>query len=92
MDGADGGTRNVYDTYPNQIAMNGRDQGSLMLQIKQDIPNPAKLRSKKTYIQSQANIETANGAVTLNDLKVQAKRLYSNWVIEKKQDESAERK
>lgn len=69
--------------YPNQIVMDGGDRGSLMLQIEQDIPNPSKLRSKKKYIESQANIETANRAVTLNDLKAQAKRLYYNWVIAK---------
>lgn len=69
--------------YPNQIVMDGRDRGNLMLQIEQDIPNPAKLRAKKKYIGSQAAIETANRGITLNDLKAQAKRLYYNWLIAK---------
>ena len=43
--------------YPNQIVMEPRDRGSLMLQIEQDIPNVAKLKARKKYIESQGNIE-----------------------------------
>lgn len=67
--------------YPNQIIMDGRDKGNLMLAIEQDIPNTAKLKAKKKYIASQANVERANRDITLNDFKAQAKRLYFNWLI-----------
>ncbi|MFX1708983.1 hypothetical protein PV783_33765 [Chitinophaga sp. CC14] len=33
--------------YPGQQVMDDRDKGSLMLQLEQDIPNPAKLNAKK---------------------------------------------
>jgi outer membrane protein TolC len=69
--------------YPGQMIMDNRDKGSLMLQLEQDIPNPAKLNAKKKYIASQGNIELATRDITLNDLKAQAKRLYFNWIIAK---------
>ncbi|GEP97725.1 TolC family protein [Chitinophaga cymbidii] len=69
--------------YPGQMIMDDRDKGSLMLQLEQDIPNPAKLSAKKKYIASQANVEMATRGVTLNDLKAQAKRLYFSWIVAK---------
>jgi cobalt-zinc-cadmium efflux system outer membrane protein len=69
--------------YPGQKIMDSRDKGSLMLQLEQDIPNPAKLSAKKRYIASQGNVEKANRDITLNDFKAQAKRLYFNWLIAK---------
>lgn len=69
--------------YPGQQVMDDRDKGSLMLQLEQDIPNPAKLNAKKKYIASQGNIELATRDITLNDLKAQAKRLYFNWIVAK---------
>ncbi|MDQ6480576.1 TolC family protein [Dyadobacter sp. LHD-138] len=67
--------------YPNQMIMDARDKGSLMLQIEQDIPNLAKLSAKRKYIASQGNVERANRSITLNTYKAQAKRLYFNWLI-----------
>jgi outer membrane protein, heavy metal efflux system len=69
--------------YPNQIVMEPRDRGSLMLQIEQDIPNTAKLKARKRYIESQGNVERATRDITLNDFKAQAKRLYFNWLVAK---------
>jgi outer membrane protein TolC len=67
--------------YPLQKVMDGRDKGSVMLRVEQEIPNGKKLQAKKNYIQSQANVENANRAVTLNDLKAQARTQYFNWLI-----------
>ncbi|WP_046371474.1 TolC family protein [Flavihumibacter petaseus] len=67
--------------YPGQEIMDTRDKGNLMLQIEQDIPNPAKLAAKKRFIASQGNVDRATRDITLNDLKSQARRLYSNWLI-----------
>lgn len=69
--------------YPGQMIMDPRDKGSLMLQLEQDIPNPAKLSAKKKYIASQGKVEKATRDITLNDLKAQAKRLYFNWLVAK---------
>ena len=70
--------------YPGQKLMDNRDKGSLMLQLEQDIPNPAKLNAKKRFIASQGNVERAGRDITLNDFKAQAKRLYFNWLVAKK--------
>ncbi|SFW83083.1 TolC family protein [Chitinophaga sancti] len=67
--------------YPGQTIMDSRDKGSLMLQLEQDIPNPAKLNAKKKFIASQGNVEKATRDITLNDLKAQARRLYFNWLV-----------
>ncbi|WP_346320907.1 TolC family protein [Chitinophaga sp. YIM B06452] len=69
--------------YPGQSVMDDRDKGSLMLQLEQDIPNPAKLSARKKYIASQGNVYKATRGVTLNDLKAQAKRLYFSWLVAK---------
>lgn len=69
--------------YPGQKLMDNRDKGSLMLQLEQDIPNPAKLNAKKRSIASQGNVERANRDITLNDFNAQAKRLYFNWLVAK---------
>ena len=67
--------------YPFQKTMDGSDKGSIMLRVEQEIPNRKKLQAKKSYILSQGNIENANRAVTINDLKAQAKAQYFNWLI-----------
>ncbi len=69
--------------YPGQKVMDERDKGSLMLQLEQDIPNPAKLQAKKQYIASQGNVERATREVTLNEMRYQAKRLYYSWLVAK---------
>ncbi|MGX5817120.1 TolC family protein [Chitinophaga lutea] len=65
--------------YPRQEVMDERDKGSLMLQLEQDIPNPAKQQAKKKYIASQGDAQLAARGVTYNDLRAQAKRLYFSW-------------
>jgi outer membrane protein, heavy metal efflux system len=67
--------------YPGQKIMDPSDKGNIMLAIEQDIPNTAKLRARKKYIESQGNVERATRSITLNDFKAQAKRLYYNWLI-----------
>lgn len=69
--------------YPRQEIMDDRDKGSLMFQLEQDIPNPAKQQAKRRYISSQGNVEAAGRAVTLNDLKARARQLYYNWLVAK---------
>jgi outer membrane protein, heavy metal efflux system len=73
--------------YPGEKIMDPGDKGNIMLEIEQDIPNMAKLKAKKRYIESQGNIERATRAITLNDYKAQAKRLYYNWLIAKERIE-----
>lgn len=69
--------------YPGTTLMDDRDKGSIMFQLEQDIPNPAKLNAQKRYIESKAEVELAGRAVAMNELKAQAKRLYYTWLIAK---------
>lgn len=67
--------------YPGQMKMEPSDAGQLMLRVEQDIPNPAKLKAKSRYIESQGAIENATRGITLNDLKSRAKGLYYSWLL-----------
>ncbi|HYK55610.1 MAG TPA: TolC family protein [Flavisolibacter sp.] len=67
--------------YPGTKIMDPRDKGSLMFEVEQDIPNPAKLKAQKQYIESLGEVEKASHGVTFNELKAQAKSLYFNWLI-----------
>lgn len=72
--------------YPFQRTkvQDGGDKGQLMIRAEQDIPNRAKLTSKKRYIESQGNVELANRVISLNDLKARAKLYYYNWLVAEK--------
>jgi len=67
--------------YPGQQVMSDADKGSLMFNLEQEIPNPAKQRANKQYIASQGESEEAQRAVMLNELKAQAKNAYYTWLI-----------
>ncbi|MBL7768586.1 MAG: TolC family protein [Flavipsychrobacter sp.] len=67
--------------YPFQKIMEDRDKGNIMLQLEQDIPNAAKLRTKKAFIASQADGVLAQRGVSLNELKAQAKTQYYTWLM-----------
>lgn len=76
-----GGTYMTPYPLQKEKIMQPADKGQLMLRLEQAIPNRAKLAAKKRYIVSQGAVEQATRAVTLNDLKAQAKRLYYSWLV-----------
>lgn len=67
--------------YPGTEIMDDRDKGSIMFQLEQDIPNPAKLSAQRRYVESKGDVELAGREIALNDFKAQAKRLYFGWII-----------
>ncbi|WP_316833495.1 TolC family protein [Pedobacter nutrimenti] len=67
--------------YPGQTVMDDRDKGSVMLQLEQDIPNPAKQNAQKRYIESKGDVEMAGRAIAMNTFKAQAKSLYYTWIV-----------
>ncbi len=67
--------------YPGQQVMDGRDKGAIMFEVEQEIPNPAKLKSRREYIESKGNVEVATRGITLNNFKAQAKNAYFTWLI-----------
>jgi cobalt-zinc-cadmium efflux system outer membrane protein len=68
--------------YPNQMLMEERDEGAWMFSVEQEIPNPAKLHARRSYMESQANVEAERRAVQYNDLRTEAKRSYYQWLVE----------
>ena len=67
--------------YPFQKVMEDRDKGALMLRVEQEIPNRSKQAARKRSIESLGAVEAANRAVSLNDFKAQARRLYYSWLV-----------
>lgn len=67
--------------YPGQAVMDERDKGSVMVQLEQDIPNPVKLNANRKYIASKGKVAYETRGITLNEYKVQAKRLYFSWLV-----------
>jgi cobalt-zinc-cadmium efflux system outer membrane protein len=67
--------------FPGQMIMEDRDKGMIMTAAQQEIPNPAKLKAKQKYMQSQAAIEEEGHEVMVNQFRAQAKTAYYQWVV-----------
>lgn len=67
--------------YPNQMLMDDRDKGSWMFTVEQEVPNPAKLKANKRFLQSRGDVEEQGRAIQFNALRAEAKDLYYNWLV-----------
>lgn len=70
--------------YPGQTIMSEAEKGMFMATVEQDIPNPAKLKAKRNYFASKANVEQQGRAVQYNVLKSEAKTFYYKWLVAEK--------
>lgn len=70
--------------YPGQIILEDRDRGNVMLSGEQTLPNRVRQRAQVDYERSKANVEEAGRAVTLNQLRSEAKQLYYEWLVAEK--------
>lgn len=68
--------------YQNQEMIEEGNKGAWMFSAEQEIPNPAKLRARRNYMESQADIEAERRAVENNNLRAEAKRSYYQWLVE----------
>ncbi len=50
------------------------------------IPNPAKQRAQRDYLEAHSAVERANQQFAYNELRAQAKTLYYEWVVLRKKD------
>src|SRR5688572_14757714 len=72
--------------YPGETIMSESEKGMFMVNIEQDIPNPAKLKARQNYFASKAKVEEQGRAVQYNALRSEAKTFYYAWLVaEKKQ-------
>jgi len=67
--------------YPNQMLMDESDKGSWMFTIEQEIPNPAKLKANRNFLQSRGDVEERGRAIQFNALRAEAKDLYYQWLV-----------
>jgi len=67
--------------YPNQTLMDGRDKGSWMFSVEQQIPNLSKLNANKNYLSSKAAVEEQGRSAQFNRLRSEAKTLYYPWLL-----------
>ena len=70
--------------YPGQTLMSEAEKGMFMASIEQDIPNPGKLKAKKNYFASKADVEKQGRAIQFNALRAEAKSLYYKWIVAEK--------
>lgn len=75
------GAGTFMSPYPNQMLMEESDKGSWMFSLEQDIPNPAKLNAKRSYLQSRADVEKEGRAIQFNALRSEAKTIYYQWLV-----------
>ncbi|MBA2408127.1 MAG: TolC family protein [Chitinophagales bacterium] len=77
-----------FDQTPYRIANNegffNRNEGSVLVFLEQDIPNPAKLKAKQNYLSSLAAIDSTDIGFTKNQLFTEAKTAYIERFIAEK--------
>ena len=70
--------------YPGQTLMSEAEEGMFMASIEQDIPNPGKLKAKRNYFASKADVQEQARAVQSNMLRTEAKVVYYHWLVNAK--------
>jgi outer membrane protein, heavy metal efflux system len=70
--------------YPNQMLMGESDKGSWMFTVEQEIPNPAKLKANRNFLESRSDVEQQGRAIRFNALRAEAKKLYYQWLVAEK--------
>ena len=70
--------------YPGQTLMSEAEKGMFMASIEQDIPNPGKLKAKRNYYASKADVQEQGRAIQSNILRTEAKVVYYHWVVNEK--------
>lgn len=67
--------------YPGESVAHENEEGAWMFSIEQDIPNPAKLKANKRYMDSRSGAERQARSVQLNALRSEARTLYYQWLV-----------
>lgn len=70
--------------YPFQGMAGENDRGALMLTAEQDIPNPAKVKAKREYLQIQSKGDIYAQSELFNQFKARARQLYFGLLIDYK--------
>ncbi len=70
--------------YPFQGMAGENDRGALMLTAEQEIPNPAKVKAKREYLQIQSKGDIYAQSELFNQFKARARQLYFGLLIDYK--------
>ena len=75
------GAGTFMSPYPGQRVMDGNDKGAFMITAEQDIPNPAKVRAAKEYLQTQTLTSFYEKTMRFNELRAKARDNYYDLLI-----------
>lgn len=67
--------------YPGQGMVEGDDKGAFMISAEQEIPNPAKVKAKREYLETLAETYTLGKSERFNELRSTARQLYFDLLI-----------
>jgi outer membrane protein TolC len=70
--------------YPFQGMAGDNDRGSLMITVEQDIPNPAKVKAKREFLEIQSKGDGYSQSALFNQFKARARQLYFGLLIDYK--------
>ena len=70
--------------YPFQGMLGENDRGALMISAEQDIPNPAKVKAKREYLEAQSLSDVFAQSELFNQYKARARQLYLGLLIDYK--------
>ncbi|MEJ6981892.1 TolC family protein [Pedobacter sp. P351] len=75
------GAGTFMSPYPGQGMIGEGDKGAFMISAEQDIPNPAKVKAKRQYLETLAETYTLGKFERFNELRSQARQLYFDLII-----------
>lgn len=78
------GAGTFMSPYPGQGMIEEGDKGAFMISAEQDIPNPAKVKARREYLQTLAKSYTLGRSERFNDLRSRTRQLYFDLIVASK--------
>lgn len=76
------GVGTFMSPYPFQGKISDSDQGAFMVSAEQEIPNPAKIKARKEYLNIQQLTDVYGKTERFNELRAMARELYFGLLID----------
>lgn len=76
------GVGTFMSPYPFQGKIADSDKGAFMLSAEQEIPNPAKIKARKEYLNTQQLTDVYGKTERFNELRARARELYFGLLID----------
>jgi outer membrane protein, heavy metal efflux system len=75
------GAGTFMSPYPGQKMVEEDDKGAFMISAEQDIPNPAKVKAERKYLETLAETYTLGRSERFNELRSRARQLYLDLLV-----------